>query len=455
MPVTADGAKGTCRLSLILGMCNPRRECNFGGVNLLLRKTLRRNGVVLLAFLLADQLAFLPAAEPPPPPAAFAQPTQSSPISEHPAKDESPSLSVKNGRFYKDGKPYRAVGVNYFDLFLRVLRAPTNTASLTGLQQLGQAGIPFVRFAVGYHDADWNLFFVNRDEYFRRLDLVVQTARRAKVGLIPSLFWNFQSFPALAREPGDQWGVSGSKTSDMMREFVGAVVERYKDTPEIWAWEFGNEPNLAVDLPNAAEIRARGRTEQDDIKSSTLVVMLAEFAREVRRHDAFRPILSGNSHPRPSAWHNTAEKSWQPDTRAQTLEILQRDNPAPLDTVGIHIYGYHSVPKDVAAWANDSAEYLAGVREVAEETKRPVFVGEFNLNDPADSMVTADSRARFVQLLADLDRAKVDLAALWVFDLKIQDKDFSASFENQRSYMLKLVAEANQRWNKSGLVAAH
>jgi hypothetical protein len=50
-------------------------------------------------------------------------------------------LQVKDGHFYKEGQPYRGVGANYFDLLRRVMREPTNTTSLDGLERLSKAGI--------------------------------------------------------------------------------------------------------------------------------------------------------------------------------------------------------------------------------------------------------------------------------------------------------------------------
>ena len=360
--------------------------------------------------------------------------------------EKSPGLSQSNGVVLRDGQPYRGVGCNYFDLFLRVLHHPTNTTSLEGLRRLGETGLPFVRFAVAYDNNDWKVFFDNREEFFRCLDLVVNAAERAKVGLVPSFFWSFQSFPRLANESCDQWGDPESKTSALMRQVVAALVERYKKSPALWAWEFGNEANLMADLPNAAQLRKKGGTERDDLTAKTMVVMLRGFAKEVRRHDAHRLIIAGHSHPRAAAWHNTADKSWKSDSQEQTLEILRRDNPAPLDTIAIHAYADHPVSKEMAAWATNHADYLRTVRALSREMKRPVFVGEFGLAAQADE---ADTRAKFERLLADLEQTEMDLAAFWVFDLGSQSKDWSVTFDNARAYMLQLTAEANRRWNKA------
>jgi len=358
-----------------------------------------------------------------------------------------PGLSVRDGSLIRDGRPYRGVGANYYDLLLRLLRDPADRSSLEGLARLSEAGIPFVRFAGPYSVKEWEWCFEGREDYLRRLDMVVQAAERARIGLIPSMFWT-PVLPDTVGEQRDQWGNPESKTMARMRQHVADVVHRYKDSPAIWAWEFGNEFNLAVDLPNAPQFRRKGGTERDDLKSEHMVVALSEFAKEVRRHDGWRAVFSGHSHPRPSAWHNTRERSWKPDNREQFRQIILRDNPAPLDTIGVHVYGGRPVEEEMSAWTNDRAEWFRTLKAIARESGRPVFVGEFGLAASEDKTA---ARAIFEELISSMEQAGVDLAAFWVFDLPAQNGTWNVTFDNDRAWMIELTAQANRRWNRAAL----
>jgi hypothetical protein len=353
-------------------------------------------------------------------------------------------LQVKNGCFVKDGHPCRGVGANYFDLFRRVLNNPTNTTTLTGLEQLSKAGIPFVRFAGPFSAQEWKLYVENKEEYLRRMDLVFRKAEAMNIGLIPSLFWTL-SLSQLVDEPRSEWGNPESKTAALMREYVKDICTRYGKSPALWAYEFGNEMNLSADLPNAAQFRPNGGSERDDITAKHLVTMLSEFAKEVRKHDQMRAIISGNSHARASSWNNTASKSWTSDTQAQAKEIILRDNPAPLDTVGVHLYGDNPPEKDLGAWVTSRLHYLQWLKGVAAEAGRPVFVGEFGLAVKKDQ---GDARVVFEALLKEMEVARIDLAAFWVFDLPNQTGTWNVTFENDRAWMIGLTAEANCRWGQ-------
>ena len=356
---------------------------------------------------------------------------------------ERPGLSVRSGELVLAGQRYRGIGANYFDLFLRVLHDPTNSSSLRGLEQLSEAGIPFVRFATAFNERDYRSYLANREGYFQRLDQVVKAAERCKVGLIPSLLWNLD-LPDAVGEHRDQWENPKSKTIGTMRQYVGDIVRRYKDSPAIWAWEFGNEPNLSVDLPNAIRFRRKDGTERDDLKSQHMVAAITEFASEVRRQDTWRPIFSGNSHPRPSAWHNTHERNWKVDSPEQSRLMILRDNPACLGTLTVHFYGERDERGKLTVWTTNRLEWLHWLKGLAREEQRPLWVGEFGVRAGND----ADAHAAFERMLGDFEAAKVDLAAFWVFDLDGQKDTWSVTRTNDRAFMLRMASEANRRWNR-------
>ena len=152
-----------------------------------------------------------------------------------------------------NGKPYRGVGVNYFDCFLRTLRKNSDTSYEAGFRVLAEYHIPFVRFcATGFYPKEMKLYQENREAYFRLMDGVVRCAEKNGVGLIPSLFWYNTCVPDMMGEHLDQWGNPDSKTVAFMRQYTHEVVSRYRSSPAIWAWEYMNEFDSYCDLPNAA-----------------------------------------------------------------------------------------------------------------------------------------------------------------------------------------------------------
>lgn len=376
-------------------------------------------------------------------------------IAIHPAKADSagrpaPGLSVRGGMLMKGGKPFRAIGANYFSLFYRVLKDPNDTSYKAGLQTLSRAHIPFVRFMCGgFWPVDQKLYLSDKAEYFRRLDRVIRAAEEAHVGLVPSLFWNIATIPDLSGEPMDQLGNPRSRSAALLRRYTEDVVRRYKNSPAIWGWEFANECNLAVDLPNASEHRPSvepqlgtpdERTTRDELTSKELRVAAVAFAETVRRLDPTRFITTGNAIPRVSAFHNSNGGTWEPDTEAQFAAVLRRDNPDPFNTTCVHIY---PDDKDVYAGGASSLEASVGLaNKYAALARKPLFLGEFGA---AKQLGPARERARFEELLAAILKNRVPLSAFWVFDLGQQDADWNVTGANDRSYMLALVAEANRQ----------
>lgn len=342
----------------------------------------------------------------------------------------------EQGRLTKDGKPYRGIGMNYYDVFLRKLDNAAETDYEQGFAQLAVAKIPFVRFiACGFWPKDARLYLDDREEFFRRFDAIVKAAEAHGVGLIPSLFWNQPTVCDLVGETCDQWGNTESKTTAYMRRYVKDVVTRYRNSPAIWGWEFANEYNLGANLPNAKEWRppvvpdrqtALSRSEKDEWNYEIIRTAFAGFAKEVRKYDPYRIISTGDSMVRPGAWHNWKEKSWTLDTPEQQVEMIVSDNPDPVDVISVHIY-------------EKAIEQLPLAVKASQQAHKPLFVGEFGAPGPPDK-----SEQAFRAQLAAIEAQKVPLAAVWTFGGNQKDT-YTITVDGERSYQLQAITEANAR----------
>lgn len=341
-----------------------------------------------------------------------------------------------NGTVLLHGKPYRGIGINYFDCFLRTLGTKEDTSYEKGFATLQARGIPFVRFcATGYWPKDLELYQKDRPEYFRRMDAVVKSAAQHKIGLVPSLFWYFACAPDLVGEPMDQWANPKSKTIAWMQEYVREVVTRYRDNPTIWAWELGNEFSLQAQLPNAKEHRpgvhptlgtATSRSDRDDLSYAMVRMAFVEFGKAVKQHDPKRMIFTGDSFPRLSAWHQEQENSWTNDTKEQFQEMLRLSNPDPISGISLHAY-------------EDDDQRFATAMSVSRKMGKPIFIGEFGAQGE-----TPEQAAKCRRLLKAIVDHGIPLAALWVFDYANQP-DFNVTAENARAWQLDLIAEANKQ----------
>lgn len=357
---------------------------------------------------------------------------------------ESRPVVDAHGTLVRNGRPYRAIGVNGYDLFVRTLADPGATNRLDAFfEPLARLGIPFVRFsACGYWPKDWTLFRTQPEAHAARFDAVIAAARRHGVGLIPSLFWHHPTLPDLVGEPVSAWGDPESRTHREMRAYITAMVAPHRNDPTIWAWELGNEFNLAADLPNASEHRPpvvpdlgtpTKRTALDELTHAQIRVALKAFALEIRRIEtAGKPILSGHAFPRVSAWHQEREHSWTRDTPEQFAEVFRADHPDPVSMLSGRLYEESDLDRLVMAMERSRRE------------RKPLFIGEFGVPGPLD----AAKKARFVRMLDRMEELGVPLAAVWVYDYPGQSEDWSITPSNRRFELLELVAERNRRLAK-------
>ncbi len=357
----------------------------------------------------------------------------------------SPLTVQSDGALRLNNRPFTGVGVNYYSAFERVLDKSSDTTCDAGFEALGRWGVPFARLDIsGYWPVKLNLFFTNRVEYFRRLDGVVASAERHGVGLIPSLFWTTFAIPDLAGERHDQMAVSNSVTRQMMREFATEIVNRYKDSRAIWAWEFSNEWNLAVDIPNYTDFlptdTSRGNPATRDpvldlVATDTILPAMVEIATLIKSLDPGRPLSTGHAMSRPFQWHLDQWRRglipidfvYNDDSPAQAEEIALRHCPDPFDLLSIHVYG--AEPPRVGDFAGFAAR--AG---------KALFVGEFG--------TPPDSEANYAAMLTAV-RTHSPLAAVWVFDRPKPRDEYNITTTNSRSWMLRELLPATfESWSR-------
>ena len=287
----------------------------------------------------------------------------------------------KEGVVLKEGKPYRAIGVNYVDA--------EDTSYRQGFADLAAEEIPFARIAaIPFWPKRIREYQTDREGYLKRLDDVVKAAEDHNVGLVMSLFWADFAVPDTVGEARNQWGNPDSKTIAFMREYTETLVTRYFDSPAIWMWEFGNEYNLGVDLPNSDTHRSPvvptlgtlpARDENDAIFTKDIQVAFVEFAKTIRAIDTKRPITTGNSMSRPHAETMRETVTWaELDTRADLRANLMHTSPEGIDIVSVHIYPHHRTENRFAKNEHSSyVELLSLCKASSQEMKRPLFLGEF------------------------------------------------------------------------------
>ncbi|QHI68835.1 sialate O-acetylesterase [Tichowtungia aerotolerans] len=376
-----------------------------------------------------------------------------------------PGLAVVDGVLYKEGIPYKGVGVNYCDLFQAMINFPEHTGqtefrTIEGLRFLGELGIPFARFwACGFWPSDWDLYFSDKEEWFSRLDLIVATAEEVGVGLIPSVFWRMSTYPELIGETRDQLANPNSDTWQFMSNYIHEVVGRYKDSPAIWGWEYGNEFNNMCDLPNwttglgtvIPQLGVVGpATEVNESNKFTYAIAEAAFGlftQEVRKFDTHRFITTGNSRPRPSAWHNRMEGSWTADSYSQAKEAHSWMAPtSSIDMASFHVYPYSMEDSngDIDyAGASGVSDILQIYREFCDDQNQAMFVGEYSSFYDGQGALPENEQVEETALLEAIVESGADLAAYWVFDRGINRAEEGTIYPDTGAYMgvLDLILE--------------
>jgi endo-1,4-beta-mannosidase len=367
-------------------------------------------------------------------------------------------LSIENGLFMKDGKPYYGVGVNYFDGFTRYTR-DKNSSYKAGLKVLKDHKIPFIRIStIGFWPKDTNSSYVNNANFHTQLTEFLDEAHANGIGVIVDVFFNWTAIADMEGDPIPMWGVHDSKTRARMRAITIDIVGKHKDHPALWGWEFSNEASSFMDLtvsryannynwlPSKPEYGSPKRTTDDNFTQETIKTAIADFAKTVRDIDTSTPIFSGNNVPRANAYHlryAAPRDANNSDSREEFGKVLAENDPAPVDTLSMHLYPnsegtyFGTQPSTIADIVSAAME-----RSKLETDKRPFFLGEFG----ADAVALGEelATAKFYKFKEVILDQKVQMSALWVFDYSALNADFNVN-ATRRSYQLRELKDMNEK----------
>lgn len=365
--------------------------------------------------------------------------------------DKRPALGLiaQDGQLLRNGRPFRAMGINYFPCLTDYLQNASKTEFVSGFRILKQRyQIPFVRFMAGpYAHTGWKLYLDQPEEYFRRFDHFIETAEKEGIGLIPSLFWYVATLPDLCDEPLSALGDSQSQCRMLMRRYIKDVVGRYVDSPAIWGWELGNEWMLYADLPQYNHLprpkigSKQARTAADKLTRPMLLDAYRDFHQTVRRYDSQRILMTGDSIARPSAWHNRHQDKWGQDSQEQWTQTFRGDTPPEYSTVSFHLY--ENAEKAYFKQKDLSLEQLVQTAvAIARKDKKIVWCGELGMPGNDDK-----ARQFFFRMMDAVGKSRIDISAIWSFKLQgTAQKEWDISPTNERAYMLEAVQKFNKRY---------
>ncbi len=347
-------------------------------------------------------------------------------------------VSVQNGNTYLCGSQYNFVGLNCYNLLTVAYSSHKADDSLEMLDNMADRGVTFVRFnLVGHSSRDWAEFEQNRQSQLDVLERILDRADERHVLLLPSFFWLSYGLTDYFEEKETAWNDQKSKTFTYAMNFTDTMFEIMKDHKCIAGWEFGNEYNLEVDIPNRKEISAA------DVNFA-----FEKWATKVRTADEHgRMITSGNAILRKTQYHLYTEKNWTTDTLEQKKEITALFHPDPMDVVSEHIYGLKN-GGFVVNEKNEEVkltyrEYVQMMRGIATELNKAYFIGEYGFDWYDASLTETDKKTEYRKMTIDGMEAGANIMLIWNY-AKGGAEAVECSFDENSplcGYIFDLVAE--------------
>lgn len=359
-----------------------------------------------------------------------------------------------------NGKPFYGYGVNFHPAFHLALDkqffGDMHTDIEAHFKKLASEGIPVMRINFNvFYGKDVGLWDkeASKDRWFGAMDYIIALAEKYNIGIIASLFWDVNAFCDYTGDKLDMITSPDSASTILRMKYIKEVVGRYKYSPAIYAWEIGNELNLAVDIKNTEFVGTDGTIKM--FTSEMLTAYYKLIGDAIRAEDPYRMITGGDAAPRlcSMALYRSQGTVWQPnnsyDENKTTFEWY---TPAPLNTISLHY---------------PELEYMEEYVKIAKELKIGLYVGEFHstlFDNPGDKISPEENereayeQSSWYEICDTFDRLGVQLTTYWCYGSYSQArKEDPASLELgvldgyvNNYYVNEGLKEINERFLSEG-----
>lgn len=394
-------------------------------------------------------------------------------------------LSIKDGRFHLDGKPFAEISFNKFDLFWQLydqLAAgkPLNAANpmvkaqdkaLRNLHQLGFQTIRIFALPWGPSGPDSYADPHKRRNLYAALDKSLELCDTHDIRVVWSL--GALSFTDTKLEAGKGW-VYGeeqerelvsnpqSRGRKLLCRYIDETVARYKNRKAVLMWELSNEITLDADIGDASRVYEGQR--MPTLKE--VAGFFDDVAKRIKSSDPLRLVNSGGSNMRECQWHLFLGEGWKKDTfeeQYKCFELLYAKSA--IDVIDIHSYpnnkpGFNIMGEDGRPMWLDNKGYMTFARRLG----KPLMIGELGLHAKprTDKALwsetphyfesyddTAAVKPWLVKTLNDVIDAGVPLTYWWCYQSdRADDQTNRQRFDIDRDRNPELMAcivEANKR----------
>ncbi|KAF9452653.1 glycoside hydrolase family 5 protein [Macrolepiota fuliginosa MF-IS2] len=314
-------------------------------------------------------------------------------------------FATTQGRnFEVDGKPFAFVGANSYWLPLLTSKEDVEATfkemqagnvkvvrtwgfnAINGSELAGalQSGLTYYQV---WNSTEWVLN--DGPQGLQRLDYVVETAGKYGIKLIVAFTNNWVGYGGM--ELYINWIAGAGKTHDVFytdsrivssyQRYVQTIVDRYKHSPNIFAWELVNEARCLGDLPAGPNCVPGSNTLH------TWYQEQSEFVRNLDRHHMITTGGEGQFYwktPVGYWWNNTWISDYNYNGQAgEDFDFdLQLEN---IDFGAYHMYPqswYPLLDFPGSNWTTKSwgLEWIQQHADAAKKANKPVILEEFGLS---------------------------------------------------------------------------